>query len=81
MTPIKTWHGGKIVICWIVTAASTWFAFMVLSEGNFDRSGPGPSRAQLLVIIPFVSVLLGGPITAVVITWKWLTGREKQHHD
>jgi len=67
---IRNWHGGKIIICWIVGLVSI-FIFHEVTDG------PPPSEDEWWIAGPILVALLIPPVFALVSTWKWLTGREK----
>ena len=68
---IKNWHFGKIVLCWV---AGLLMMFLALPIGvAMERSRGLYSVPSLLVLI----FLVGLPIFLFVVTWKWLSGREK----
>jgi hypothetical protein len=64
-TRIPEWHPGKLVIIWL--AAAVLFYALVFETFPFWE------RTQALAVW---AVLV---VPAVVITWKWFSGRERRH--
>lgn len=72
---VKEWHGGKIVLLWVVAAAAT-FVLIVVGVGMadcYDCTDLTNTYGQLIAVLGAV-----GPfIVSVVVTWRWLGGRER----
>jgi hypothetical protein len=69
---IKNWHWGKLIICWVVGGVLSWFSFSVLAYGR----GPEDTGQMILAVVYFL-LMIGSPIFLIVVTWKWLSGKEK----
>lgn len=68
---IQRWHWGKLVICWVVAGLIDMPLLYVL------RYGPEIRAQSELVIVGMVWLLtMAAPLCAVVLTWKWLGGKE-----
>ena len=67
--PIKKWHYGKLVILWGWTILLIGLLLKILEKVQAGER----TLSQLTVIL-----LMGGLlITMSVVTWKWLTGNER----
>lgn len=69
---IRHWHGGKIVLVWLLGVASAWagfFAGIGLAELGYVHEYAGAALAVAAVAIVFFG--------CVTITWRWLSGRER----
>jgi len=75
-TKMRQWHSGKIALLWI--ASFIWMAMLygpVRSEIHYyPWSYNGWTSGDLGIAILFAAP----PIAALVLTWLWLTGREKK---
>lgn len=64
---INRWHGGKIVLTWVVAAgvmvAGLWLA---------DRMSAGSPGGSIYVAVSSVAVPF---FAAVIVTWRWMGGR------
>jgi hypothetical protein len=69
---IKNWHGGKLVIVWIVALGIAWFG-METARALDDMRVSEP-----VIIGAFLLLMIGPAAGALVVTWKWLSGKERQ---
>jgi len=72
---IKNWHIGKIVLCWVAGLFMMFLGFAFLSQPASDALDTGFGMALLMLI--GATTFVGLPIFLFVVTWKWLSGREK----
>ncbi len=73
---IKNWHVGKIILCWVAGLLMIFFVLPFLGTiagAVFDESSVPGWLAILLWLVVWVGLL----ILLFVMTWKWLSGREK----
>jgi len=66
---VRQWHVGKIVMLWLAAGLLTAFFIWVVPYIN------SPSGLFELALI---AAAVGFLVTAFVITWIWLGGREQQ---
>ena len=73
---IKDWHGGKVVLIWVFAL----IAISVLLELSVDLGvrSRGGSIMVLIVCLTGLALLVGAFLTPLVLTWKWLSGKESR---
>jgi len=64
---IKNWHAGKIVLCWVAGLFMMSVSFAIMNEM--------PGGVALFLF--FATFLVGSPIFLFVVTWKWISGKER----
>ena len=72
---IRNWHPGKLIILWAWGTVFMGLAFVGL--GRVNASG---SPGQLLLGFALLGILFGTPLFLSLLTWKWLSGRDKDSH-
>ncbi|MBI4002732.1 MAG: hypothetical protein HY348_13245 [Nitrospira defluvii] len=65
---IRHWHPLKLVIVWALGAALVWLLGTILLNGC--------DGCSLAIILSLVGLFLGTIVAVIVITWKWISGRE-----
>jgi hypothetical protein len=63
---IKNWHYGKIILLWV------WCIFFILMMIQKLESADNLILGIILIVLIFCI-----PIVMSIITWKWLSGKEK----
>jgi len=63
---IRNWHYGKIILLWVWSIA---ICFLLL---QWLESLSNPIIGFLLI-----AIIIAIPIIMSVVTWKWLSGKEK----
>lgn len=63
---IKNWHIGKIILLWVWGILLAFLGFNILE-----------SVEHFVVGYILIGLILGIPFIISVITWKWLSGKEK----
>ncbi len=66
---VKDWHYGKIILLWVWYIAVAVFLIDVLA--STQHFAPG---------FLLIAVIVGSPVVLSVITWRWLSGKEKRNH-
>lgn len=72
--PIEKWHYGKLAILW------GWTVLLVaLAVKGLERlvEGSLPERVITFSKLALMVLMAGLLISASVVTWKWLTGKER----
>jgi hypothetical protein len=64
MATTNDWHFGKIILLWVIDLFVLLFLYLLYNY-NFDKAAP--------MLLWFIL-----SIPAIMITWKWLTSREKK---
>ena len=72
---IKNWHWGKLVLCWVAGLTAATYAAWLSGAITPDRT---PMDKQIVAGVLVVGGLLVAPIVVFVVTWKWLSGKEKK---
>ena len=78
---VKSWHPGKLVLFWLIAGVVSWLAYSylvddvtyVVDDGNIVQEFTSPGR----VLVLLVAWMVGPIITAIVLTWRWFSAREK----
>jgi hypothetical protein len=65
---VERWHYGKLVILWAWAITVTAFALDLLKE---------PWAETWWVGTPLVLIIVGLPVVFSIVTWRWLTGKER----
>jgi len=75
---IRNWHWGKLILLWVVGIVIDlpFILKVVLENGPMFRS-----NEPVWVIVFVLSVLWGTPLFLLVVTWKWLSGKEMSPTD
>jgi hypothetical protein len=72
---IRDWHWGKILLCWVAAGASAISARAVVENGPPDERY---SAIWVLAVVYMAAGLFAAPAAAFVVTWKWLSGKERK---
>ena len=66
---VRSWHGGKVALVWFIT--------VLVPVGMTANALIDPSSDLLsAVFTAALALILFGP--AVLVTWRWLSGRERR---
>lgn len=68
--PIKNWHYGKLIIVWAWTAL---FVGLLFQELDSLSDSPDSMWSRFALLVSMGTLL----VTMSVITWKWLTGKQR----
>lgn len=74
---IKHWHWGKIAMIWASVPLLMWFlnGFGQGFIGPIRPGGNAPGKS--ILILMFSGLIFTVPVAAFVITWKWMSGKDK----
>lgn len=64
---VKQWHYGKIILLWVWGAVLAFFLIDVLASVN-----------NFILGFLLIAVIGGSPVVLSIITWRWLSGKEKR---
>ena len=70
---IKNWHGGKLVLVWVVGLLGYPLLRFVIEEARPDT---GAGVVLVYVVLGLAVALL---VTPLVVSWKWFSAREKKN--
>ncbi len=72
---LKRWHWGKLLMLWLLTPFVMGILF---SFGDNVPVLHKPTNPLLIAVdILIVALILAVPVTMLIVTWKWLSGKEK----
>ena len=72
----REWHGGKLVIVWLVALLIGWLALAIYESEPWDV-GFYPTPLDGLTLGAVIAVLASASVIPISLTWIWLGHKER----